>query len=130
MEAHPQVPQPASITGLQRRFESWRRSHRKRSPLPKDLWEGAAALARIHGINPIARALNLDYYDLKRHIASEHQPADAASAAFVEVSMCVPASAPERIVEMERPDGGRMKIWGADQNDLLSLAQSFWRCGA
>ncbi|MGH7208152.1 MAG: hypothetical protein ACREIL_02085 [Nitrospiraceae bacterium] len=112
--------QPVGIAEVAGRFESWRRSHPKRSPLPDELWREAADLARAHGIHPVARALNLAYYDLKRH-------AEAVRPAFVEVSVCPPAATAERIVEMERPDGARMKVRCAGPGDLVALSESFWR---
>jgi len=34
--------------------------------MPEALWKAAARLARAHGLSPVAKALGLDYYSLKK----------------------------------------------------------------
>jgi hypothetical protein len=59
---------PAALSAARGQFDQWRSRHRKRARLPKELWRRAAALARKHGLNKTARALDLKYYSLKKHL--------------------------------------------------------------
>ena len=123
------APLPAVITDVRRRLDAWRRSRPKWGPIPASLWKEAAALARAHGVNPIAKALRLEYYSLKRQMEAV-KPAPAANPvpAFVEVAL-VPSSLPpaECAVELERSDGARMRVRLSRQEDLVALSDSFWR---
>lgn len=75
---------PLPVVEARRHVDAWRRTRPKRGPMPRDLWEEAANLARIHGINPIARALGLDYYSLKAHLKGPGAPAAVSRPEFVE----------------------------------------------
>lgn len=96
--------------------------------MPVALWEEAASLARIHGINPVARALGLDYYSLKAHMEEVGARAAVSRPGFVEVAVCAPSPSPERVIEVERPDGTRMRVRLSNHEDLLAVAASFWGC--
>jgi len=50
---------------VQHRFELWRRTRKRCSPIPEILWGSAVELAREHGLHRTARALRLNYYSLK-----------------------------------------------------------------
>ena len=49
-------------------MEEWRSSHILRRRLPEELWEAAVGVARQEGVYRTARALRLDYTNLKRRI--------------------------------------------------------------
>jgi len=53
------------VASLRERIEYWRKTRTRRCPMPMDLWDGAAALAQVHGVHPIARMLGLSYGSLK-----------------------------------------------------------------
>lgn len=123
------VPIPAPVLGLRRRLELWRRSRPKLGPIPDEVWRDAVQLARAHGINLVARALRLEYYALKRHVEASGTSGKASHAAraFIEVTMPPPPVVAEYLVEMERPDGGRMRVRLTNQDGVVALSESFWR---
>ena len=116
---------PETVTDVRRRLDAWRKTPGKRGPIPAALWREAACLARTHGLNPIARALRLEYYSLKRQLAAVLAAGAAVQPAFVEVAV-VPelARSPECAVELERPDGARMRVRVSRSEDLVVLAES------
>lgn len=122
---------PEVVNDLRRRLDEWRKNRPKLGPIPAPLWEEAAVLARDHGIYPIAKALRLDYNSLKRRMgvvsrATGTMPVDHP--AFVEVALVSsPPASVEYPVELERSDGARMKVGLSRQEDLIALADSFWR---
>jgi hypothetical protein len=98
--------------------------------LPETLWQAAAELARRHGINPIARALHLDYYGLKRRVQarSSHRNGQSGSPAFVEVQL-EPTRPWECQVQLEDRRGAKMslRLVGGGAAEVATLVQSFWR---
>jgi hypothetical protein len=112
---------------LRQRLEVWRNSHKPRSRLPGRLWNAAGRLAVHYGLNKTAKALHLDYYDLKRRVdASGSRQAPISS--FVEL---VPSSSPfpECLIELEARSGTKMRIHlkGTTLPDLTTLGSMFWR---
>ena len=90
----------------------------------------AVSLARQQTVARIARLARVDYYALKGRLDN---PVAAAAKqerrpSFVElpVSLCAPTA--ECIIEMEHPEGGRMRIQvkGGCAPDLPALSRSFW----
>jgi hypothetical protein len=82
------------------------------------------------GIHPVARALRLDYYSLKRRVDGAASRRQSPAAAFVEVALSPSASScspVESVIEMERPDGARMRIRVASEASLVGLTEAFWR---
>jgi hypothetical protein len=58
---------PESVRELGNRIEQWRKTRTHLCAMPANLWAEAAALARTHGIHPIAQALHVSYDSLKAH---------------------------------------------------------------
>ncbi len=92
MERPNPVAQPRTFDDLKRRIFQWRLTRLHRRPMPEDLWQEAARIARVQGINRTASTLGLNHYSLKKRIEElpKESPAPAAHPAFVEVQ--APAS--------------------------------------
>ncbi len=71
---------------LQRRLAEWRSSHPRRSPLPEPFWTEAVGLARKHGVYRTARALPVDYVNLRKRLPSAAPVVTVPSVQFVELS--------------------------------------------
>ena len=88
----------------------------------------AVVLGRSHGVSPVAQALRLDYYALKRRVSQR-----SASWDFVEVKVA-PAEDPRRgfTAEMEDRQGRKVVLrWSwAPGPELLGVVQAFWNQGA
>ena len=111
-----------------RRITRWRatRTHRG-APMPEGLWTAAIALARQHGLYPTARALHVDYGALKKR----RDAADAgrvAAPTFVELSAARLTGLGPCVIDVEAPQGGRMRIevTGVTVADLVTLTQGVW----
>ena len=71
---------PAALSEARRQLDHWRSQQpTQRTRLPQALWRKAVALAQEHGLNKTARALNVKYDSLRKHL---HQ-AGAAEASFI-----------------------------------------------
>ena len=70
---------PVALTQARCQFDHWRSQQpNKQTRLPKEFWQQAVALAREHGLNKTACALNVKYYSLKKHL----DQADAAASVW------------------------------------------------
>lgn len=113
---------------LKRRLEAWRKSHKPRSRLPGRVWNSAVRLAGQCGLNKTAKALHLDYYDLKKRVNAGvvvHEPAPS----FVELVPATSSPFPECLIELEAQSGTKMRIHlkGMTPPDLTVLGNMFWR---
>lgn len=131
MESNEQTREPAGVAELRERIESWRKTRSRPGRMPEDLWRAAAKLAGRHGINPIARALRLDYYALKGWIDGRGHGKAARTGrkvpAFVEVRPA-PAAPSVCLLEIEEPRGAKMTVRLSSAVDVVAVAEAFWRC--
>lgn len=126
---------PAALGRVQRNIEQWRQTHRPRAPWPDELWRQAADLARAYGINPIARALRLDYYTLKKRVERTATESPKADPQFLEIfpggmnGTC--ASWPRCMIEVEQAGGRKTRICleGGELADLLEMLPVLLREG-
>ena len=77
---------------LRARLAEWRKSHPRRTPLPEQMWAAALALARRHGLYRTARALPIDYVNLRKRLSIAAPSAPVARPEFLEV-LVAPAQA-------------------------------------
>jgi hypothetical protein len=111
-------------------LEHWRKIKRNhREPIPKDLWQAAADLARKHSVKTVSKALRLRYTDLKERVFGRPNPKSKHNKrpSFVEIGCAQPFPGPEAILEMENPKGSRLGICfkGRTDFDFMSLARTF-----
>jgi hypothetical protein len=125
-------PQSSSRNGqlekLRQRLEVWRNSQKPRTRLPRRLWNAAARLAAHHGLNKTAKALHLDYYDLKKRVdAVDGRKGSVPS--FIELVPAASSPFPECLIELEARSGTKMRIHlkGMTLPDLTTLGNMFWR---
>ena len=124
---------PWQLQPLAQRLKAWRRTRTRGQRIPEELWKAAADLARLHGLNPTARALRLDYYGLKRRFSDGRvqRKRCVPPASFVELA---PAGLPPGVgeggtLELLQVSGARLtlRLPHASPKDLLPVVQLFLR---
>jgi hypothetical protein len=103
----------ARVDKLRNRLEHWRRTRRKGTRIPEALWAVAVDLARVHGVNPIARSLRLDYYSLKQRVVAAQAVASGggdAGPAFVELDVGGTTAGEQCLIELCDGEGVRMTV--------------------
>ena len=104
---------------LRARLEEWRTSHPRRTPLPEEMWAAAVELARRHGLYRTARALPIDYVNLRKRLNMTAPSATLARPEFLEM-LVAPAQAGACVEVL------RVPLMGAvDWNQLFRA----WRQG-
>ena len=114
-------PLPPALARAAQRLDEWRSTRTTRVISP-DLWRRAAKLASRHGVSPVARALRLDFYEIKRRLAATRTPRP-----FVEIVPAAPHAARECRVEFEDAQGVKMRVaWDSGAApDVEALARLF-----
>ncbi len=123
------------IEEVRERVEHWRKTRRKRSPMPQELWEAAASLAGRHGVYPIARALRVNYESLKKRVGratGDGREAEVRTGGFVELSaeqLFGAGAPPGPVVELADGHGAQVtiRLSGRESLDVVALVDTFWR---
>ena len=115
---------PKDLLRAQRRLLSWRSRQTARRPIPHSLWSLAVRLVERYGLNRTARALQLDYYSLKKRV--QQSPAPVPPPAFVELP--APLALKQCLCEISNRAGAsmRLQLQGYDAADVEVLARCFW----
>ena len=123
---------------LRQEIDSWRQSRICLGQVPSPIWEAAAELANIGGINSVAAPLGLNYYRLKRRALGNQSSAKPANqprtepaskaVEFVELQVSPGAQALECSIELVNPQGTtmRLRLIGAGAAELVTLVKSIW----
>lgn len=115
---------PPPLARLAERFAAWRKTRAVGERIPDRLWRAAIKMAASHGIHPTARALNLDYYSVKKRLSGADAP---PATTFVELPSS-PLVSSECVIEWEDAAGARMRVHvkGQPLPDVLALSRGFW----
>ncbi len=115
-------------------FEQWRSHKRKGERIPQRLWSEAIGLLCDYPISRVVSTLRLCGTDLKKHqapLSDTQSTSDAGSGmAFMELeaSLIEPSLRPVEaslVIELQRPDGLRLRVESANTTDLVALAERF-----
>jgi hypothetical protein len=116
----------AGLSVLRRQFEAWRARKESGEEIPRNLWQGAAGLARRHGAGRIALALGLDSHKLKQISLGRWQGRGSRRARVVKAVQDKPSvaavGAGARFIELKAPVGfsgpldgeAVMEVFGVD----------------
>jgi hypothetical protein len=120
------------LADLADQFAHWRQTRQHHEPIPPRLWSQAVALTALLPYGQVAKRLRLSPTDLKKRCLARPgmDPAEAAPAAptFVEVTGvavdALPAS-PSLLIEVERPDGARLRVHATASLPLAPVLRAF-----
>jgi hypothetical protein len=121
-----QAPANGALQQLAEQFTHWRQSRRTpRGPrIPEALWTEAVRLAHVLPRSQVAQALGLKPQALNRRCATVEGASPPAAPYFVEVT--APWRMPTTEVEIQRPDGVRLRITYRDPSPaLVPVLQTF-----
>lgn len=120
-------------------FVQWRSRKKKRERIPEQLWREAIDLLEHYGISQVTRTLRLSGSDLnkRRRITTRSRRAKVSKTkdtrkdtAFVEfdpqaVSQALGRDTTASWLELQRPDGLRLRIHPREGSELLALVDRF-----
>ena len=125
-----------TIESVRHQFEMWRKERRCRGRIPEALWEAAVGLCREHSFCEVSRSLGLNYNGLKNRTPRARDMGLAvgkrAELGFVKLDLGAPIVSSECLVEMEAPNGSKMRMSfrGTPRDlDLVELSRALWRQG-
>ena len=130
----PTVRYPLEV--VRNQFKTWRKRRRCQSQIPESLWEAAVELCKEQSIWEVSRALRLDYNVLKRRVHGNPETdlsvGQHPDLGFVKLDFGTPRMPSECLVEMEAPNGAKMKMFFRGvlrEVDPVELSRAFWRQG-
>ena len=115
-------------------FQQWRNMKQPGERIPDHLWREAISLVGAYRVTQITRTLRLsstDFNKRRRLIeAGQRQPDAAGSTMFVEINpqrmdRTLAPAASTGWLELERPDGLRLRIQPTQGAELLALVERF-----
>ena len=118
-----------SLGEVQAHFRSWRQVRKRGTRIPARLWEEARALHPWHTVYAIARALRLDYVDVRERVAGkqEHAGKERAREQKPVRFVALPAMAGTLIGECRivtapsEEDGVRVELRNVGAGELAAL---------
>jgi len=120
---------PIALSEARRQLDHWRSQQpTKRTRLPQELWRKAVVLAQEHGLNKTARALNVKYDSLRKHLHEAGAAEESSVRPQPDFIELLPGTITPGGVEcmIEWVEGQhatvRMHIKGAGLSELTALA--------
>jgi len=131
------------LEGVVKQFQRWRSGRQKIERIPEALWQAAASLYPRYSVFHIARALHLDFVDIRDRIHPNRKQnlrglkGKGAWAAgtegdrlhFMELPAALPAGLSECSVKLkDGPRGTRitMRLKGSGVGPLLEILRGLW----
>ena len=113
-----------TLEEVQELFDQWRKTKKRRDPIPAALWQAAVSLTTQYSIHQVCQRFHLSYNKLKACAQGRPLvPVTFNSPAFIELEPVRVTT--EWVIEIEKPTGERMKIRGTCTVEELSRA--FWQ---
>ena len=128
------IESPLTLEEVAEHFAQWRRSKEKGERIPEQLWTEAVSLVDTYGASQVTRTLRLGGRDLNKRRgiieADQCRQGPSGKTAFVEIAPAVIAQRPEPEasavwMELERPDGLRLRIRPTGGAEMLALVERF-----
>ncbi len=120
-----------TLETVTKHFEEWRRIKKKGERIPDRLWSESVSLLSDYSLNRIARTLHLWAKDIKKHrdalSTQSNLTTSGSKMTFVEIDQPLLGAAAARtaLMELERPDGLRLRIQPTTGADMLALVTRF-----
>ena len=115
-------------------FKQWRNGKEKGERIPESLWSEAIGLVGTYGVSQVTRSLHLSGTDLNKRRGivgtSKRRRGAGGKTMFMEVApalvdQALGPKAGTAWMELERPDGLRLRIRPSGGADLLALVDRF-----
>lgn len=133
MATEPFLQAEPALADLAKQVEHWRQTHPAApDQIPTRLWDQAVLLATLLPRAQVAQQLHLNPTDLQERCLARQKAllAEAASPypGFVEVTAAgfeTPAAPQAAVIEVERPDGIRLRLQYQDAPPLATILRTF-----
>ena len=129
------VEPPLTLEAVAEHFEQWRRNKKKGERIPEPMWSEAINLVDRYGVSQVTRTLRLSGTDLNKRRGivgtGQRRRSQDTKAAFVEIEPAAvqravgPKASAAPWMELERPDGFRLRIRPTGGADMLALLDRF-----
>ncbi len=129
------IESPLTLEAVAEHFEQWRKNKKKGERIPEPLWSEAVDLVGRYGVSQVTRILRLSGRDFNKRRgivgAGQRRQGQGEKTAFVEIAPAVvdrtagPQATATAWMELERPDGLRLRIRPTGGAHMLALIDHF-----
>jgi hypothetical protein len=129
------IESPLTLETAAEHFAQWRSNKKKGERIPEQLWSEAIDLVDRYGVSQVTRTLRLSGTDLNKRRGivgtGQRRRSPNPKAAFVEIEPAVmeravvSSASAAAWMELERPDGFRLRIRPNGDADMLALMDRF-----
>ncbi len=128
-----------TLKEVAKHFKQWRSVKKQGERIPDHLWSEAVGLLGTYGVSQVTRTLRLSGTDLNKHRGiigtGQCRQGSAGGTTFMEidptlVDQALGSEATVAWMELERPDGLRLRIHPTRSADMLALAERFMEGGS
>jgi hypothetical protein len=128
------IESPLTLEAVAEHFAQWRKGRKRGERIPDSLWNEAVSLVGRDGVSQVTRTLRLSGTDLNKRRGivgtAKRRHSAGGKPAFVEVTPALVDRAPgpqatTAWMELERPDGMRLRIGPSGGGELLALVDRF-----
>lgn len=112
-----------SLTDISERFKEWRKSRKGREKIPEELWELLTQATAALPVSMVAKAAQVDYYQLKQRIGSQVKQ---KSAPPLSISRIFTIPMPQHTsfpIEIEHPSGFKIRVDPSHQGAISFLSE-------
>ncbi len=122
-----------TLEDVAKHFKQWRSVKKRGERIPDHLWSESVNLLSTHAVSQVTRTLRLSGTDLnkrRRNIWKGQSRQGSGGEAFVEidrtlVNQALSPDATAVCMELERPDGQRLRIRSTREIDMPALIERF-----
>ena len=121
-----------ALADLADQFAQWRQTRQSHEPIPPRLWSQAVALTALLPYSQVAKRLRLSPTDLKKRCLArpgmtlaETTPPTPAFVAVTGVAVGAAPASPPLLIEVERPDGARLRVHAAPSLPVVAVLRVF-----
>jgi hypothetical protein len=124
---------PLTLEAVKSRFDHWRSTRIKRTKIPEHLWNDVKELSKTYGHSQISSSLGISYPKLCSHLEEMDRQSKlySAESPFINITQSLHHfpqwSQPSfhGALEIQGHDGMELKATGLNQQDLVTLVQTF-----
>jgi hypothetical protein len=132
MATEPFLQAEPALADLVEQFEHWRQTRQPHEPIPPRLWSQAVALTALLPYSQVAKRLRLSATDLKKRClarpgmtSAEPTPRPPAFVEVTGVAFGTASASPPLLIEVERPDGVRLRVYAAPSLPVAAVLRAF-----
>ncbi|MEY2986918.1 MAG: hypothetical protein RJB13_439 [Pseudomonadota bacterium] len=99
-----------SLGDISERFKQWRQVRKGREKIPDELWQFLGEATSVLPVSMVAKAANVDYYQLKQRITGQSERTSSSPLSISKIVTVPLPSQSQFPIEIEHPSGFKIRV--------------------